>query len=322
MSWANVALVASSAITAGGGYLSSKEAGKSAKNAKPLAPMIDKEPFQLESGQAVADWAKKYMPGYVPGAEFGGKRTAGMSPQETQGMEWLQKYMNQPNTGENYNLAAGEIKKTLTGGYNPATSDFYQATRQGAMREQESAIDALRRSQGYRGTFFQDTGVREEGKVREGTANYLQQLLGSMGEKERQNRLAAVPQAMNLEQYAQGAPLAKAAAGMSLGSLPRLIEQGDLEARYQDFLRKQTELGGTIPAAQGVFGTSVNYAVEQPASSPFDRIMGLATMGGNLLSQFMGNKGTAGTPTSAGGGSNFASAGDSNAANRLLNYGG
>ncbi len=259
---------------------------------KKVEQTPDKEAWQLSSGKAISDWAQKYLASYQPGAEYGGDLTAKkIAPGEAAGQDWLMKFINQPATGENYGLAADEIKKTLTGGYDPYTSPFYQATREGAMREQQDAIDAQKRGQGYRGTFFQSTGLGEERKLREGTTNYLNQILGKMSEQERQNRLSAVSPAMELEKYATGAPLAKASAGMTLGSLPRLIEQGDLEARYKDFLRKQEELSGTLGAAQGVFGTGMNYGVKSwETPSPFERIMNsVAPIAGSVLSAYAGN---------------------------------
>jgi hypothetical protein len=264
------------------------DGGKKDEEAKKGAP--DKEDWQMSSGKAVADWAQKYLSSYVPGKEYPGQLTATTpAPGEASGQEWLMKYLNSPNTGENYQLAADEIKKTLTGGYDPATSPFYKATREGAMKENTDAIDRARRGSAARGGFFNDRALAEEGNIQTNTSNYLNQILGKMAENERGNRLNAVGGAMELEKYSQGAPLAKATAGMSLGSLPRLLEQGDLETRYKDFLRKQEELSGTIPAAQGVFQTSVNYAQQQQQASPFERIMGsVIPAAGTVLGSFYG----------------------------------
>ena len=252
----------------------------------------DKEQWQLDTGSQLASWAQKYLKQYQPGKAYEGTLPGevGMAPGEVAGQDWLMQYMNQPATGANYDLAKNEIQKTLTGQYDPASSDFYKATRTGALKEEQDAVDRIRRGAGARGTFFQDTGIRTEGKARENTANYLQQLLGSMAQQERQNRLGAVAPAMQLEQYAQGAPLAKASAGMTLGSLPRLIEQGALESKYQDFLRKQQELSGVSGVAQGVLGTSMNYGVKDyQQSSPFERIMQtIAPIAGTVLGSALG----------------------------------
>jgi len=252
---------------------------------KKVTQEPDKTPGQLATGNALTDFAQQYLSQYKPGQDYSGKMTAPMSGNEQAGQDWLTQYMKDPALGENYRLAADEVKKTLTGAYDPYSSEYYKAMRTGAMTEQGDAIDAAKRGQGVRGSFFQSTGLTEERKLREGTTNYLQQMLGKMAENERGNRLGAVDKAMNLEQYAQGAPLAKAQAGTTLGALPRLIEQADLESRYKDFLRKQEELGGVTSTAQQAFGTNINYGVKNyEAPSAFERIMGtVAPIAGQVL---------------------------------------
>jgi hypothetical protein len=64
--------------------------------------------------------------------------------------------------------------------------------------------------------------------------------------------MQAVPYASSLEDYISGVPLDKAKAATSVGALPRILEQADLEALYQDFQRRQKEKGAVIDAASGV----------------------------------------------------------------------
>lgn len=241
-------------------------------NEQTLTP--DKESWQLDAGKAVSNWAQKYLSQYVPGQAYTGTRTAGMSEAEKSGQNFLNQYLNSPNTGPLYDLAKGEITKTLSGGYDPYTSPEYSAMKKGANLDLQEQIDAARRSQGARGSFFQSTGIQEENKLRQKTLNYLDQVLGNMSMQERQNKLNAVPTAINLESYANNQPLAKAQAASTLGSLPRLIEQADYEAKYQDFVRQQNELSAVPGVASQNFGTSINYGaktVETP--SAFERIM-------------------------------------------------
>jgi hypothetical protein len=247
----------------------------------------DKESWQMDSGKQLASWAQQYLSQYDPAKDYTGQFTAGMAPGEVSGQNWLAQCLNQPATGKNFELAQNEIQKTLTDQYNPWTSPEYAAMKKGANLDLQDAISTARRGQGARGTYFQDTGVREENKLIGKTQNYLDQLLSSMSMQERQNKLNAVPQAMQLEQYAQGAPLAKASAGMTLGSLPRLIEQSDLESKYNDFLRKQTALSGAVGANQGVLSTSMGYGAKSyETSSPFERIMGSVSP---MIGAYLGN---------------------------------
>jgi len=256
-------------------------------NKTTLTP--DKEPWQLAAGKSVADWAKKYIPEYQPGKGYEGQFTAGMTTPEQMSQDWLMKYLTSPGLGENYQLAADELKKTMTGKYDPFTSEFYKPTRAGMQYEIQDAIDAARRGQGARGTYFQDTSMREENRMRERGMNTLMQILGGMGETERGRRFEAIPQAMALESWAMGEPLRKTEAGQTYGALPRIVEQMDLEAKYKDFLRKQEELSGAVSAGQSVFGTGINYGVKEwEAPSAFERIMSTAggiagNMAGGLL---------------------------------------
>lgn len=267
---------ASNAAGAAGSIMSMFGGGKD-KDTKSLEEMMPA--WQSSAGQSLSDWAQKYLKEYQPGAEYTGQFTAGMAPGEESGQSWLMKFLNQQGPGENYGLAADELKKTMTGAYDPYKSDYYQALRSGAQMEMQDSIDAMRRGQGARGSFFQDTSIREEDRMRSQGTNALMQILGSLAETERGRRWEGVDKAMQLEQYKEGLPLAKAQAGMELGSLPRLIEQSDLEAKYKDFLRKQDELSQSVGATQSVLGANVNYGVkdweQQSSGSPFERIMGL-----------------------------------------------
>lgn len=245
----------------------------------------DRPGWAMKAGKSVAEWGKKYIDQAVPGKEYTGQMTAPISEMEKAGQDWLGQYLNQPNTGEGYDLSFNELKKTLEGGYNPFTSPEYKPFKEGAMFELEDTIDKLRRGQGYRGTFFQDSAVREEGRARQATQNYLQQILAGMSERERERKLGAVPQMMELEKYKGQVPLQKATAASSLGALPRLIEQADLETRYKDFLRKQGELAEVPKTLQGVYGTPISYGVKSyETASPFERIMGaVAPIAGKIF---------------------------------------
>ncbi len=247
-----------------------------------------KEPWQLGAGEALSSWGQKYLSQYDPAKAYGGQFTAPMSPLETQGQSWLSKYMGQEGPGKGYQLALDEYQKTLTGGYDPFTSPFYQATRTGAGYELESSIDKMRRGQAARGAYFTDTAMREENVLRKESTNFLTRLLGELQEKERARRTQVMPFGMELEKYKTGLPLEKAKAGITLGTVPRMIEQADLEARYNDFLRKQEGLSKSLGATQGVFGTGMDYGIRNwEAESPFERIMNsveqMSRIAGNVI---------------------------------------
>ena len=248
---------------------------------------IDQKPdvpqWQLDAAKKYSGWLSGNLDKYEPGKDFTGQRVAGMSSPEQQSMGWLQKYLDQPGTGSNFQLSQDELKKTMTGEYDPYKSEYYKDMRTGMNTEMEEQIDVMRRGQGARGTYFQDTSMREENKMRSKGMNSLMQILGGMAETERGRRFQGIEKGVALDEYAQGAPLKKAAAGQELGSLSRIIEQADLESTYQDFLRKQEELGKIPGLMAGQTGQRYSYGyggpLESTAPSSFERIMGLA---GNL----------------------------------------
>ena len=80
--------------------------------------------------------------------------------------------------------------------------------------------------------------------------------------QERGRQQAAVPQAQALEQYGNlTAPLQRIAASQSFGALPRVLEQSDLERKYQDFVRQRSELQGVPQTGLGVLSKSVPYGI-------------------------------------------------------------
>jgi len=237
----------------------------------------DKEKWQLELGNQLKDWASKYISSYVPGEAYTGKMvSATPTGEESKGLSYLNSFMNK-GFGNMGQLAEQELKNTLTNKYDPYNSAYYQSMRTGQQAELQDSIDVMRRGQGSRGTYFQDTSMREENKLRERGTNYLNQLLGNMAENERARRFSAVEPAMGIEKYQSGLDLEKAKAGLGYGSLQRTLENQDLEAKYNEFKRQRGELTKPLDVASSLFGSNMNYSVKdyQPpqGASTFERIM-------------------------------------------------
>jgi len=234
----------------------------------------DKEGFQMKAGQDLANWFSKNLSQYTPGKDYTGNFTASMTQPEKMSQDFLLQYLNSEGTGDLFGLAKDEVSKTLTGGYDPYTSEYYKPFKEAALNEQADAIDRLRRSQGARGSYFHEGVMRDEADVTNTTTNYLDQLLATISQNERANRMNVIPTALQMDQYETNIPLAKTQAAQAYGSLPRLIEQSDLESQYQNFVRQQNEKA-TIPGVgQGVFSTPINYGVKSyETPSTFERIM-------------------------------------------------
>jgi len=252
----------------------------------------DRPQEQTDVGKQLGGWLQQYLGKYEPGKDYNQPFTAPMTSQETAGMGWLDQYLGSPATGELYGAGKKEIMDTLGGQtYDPSKGLFYKGMRDTALLNEQDVIDRQRRGAGVRGSLFQDTSLRDETRARTETGNYLNQLLGSLTEKERERRLGATDKALEYEKYGAAAPLAKTAAAQTFGALPRLIQQADYEAQYKDFLRKQKELGAVPGQAQSYYGTQgPNYGLkEYEAASPFERIMGtIAPIAGTVLGGMFG----------------------------------
>lgn len=210
-----------------------------------------RNPDQKRVQAALADWITKYMGDFKPGEAYTGKMTAPMSGFETQGLQSLQRFMDQPDFTNLLSNAGNEVNKTLTGKYDPYTSDFYKAARDAAMIERGDARNRMNAELGSRGKYFSSEALREGKDMDTRTTNFLQQTLASLAENERQNRLKVLPYAESINKEMVDAPLKKVAASQTYGALPRTIEQADYERLYQDFLRKRQEQALPISAAAG-----------------------------------------------------------------------
>jgi len=277
--------------------------GKSIK----LTP--DKEQWQLDAGKAIGDVLQKYLPGYEPGKEYTGQRTAGMTPAEQQSMALLMKYMSSPSAGELSKLGGEQLTKTLQGGYDPRTSPQYEGMRQEMNLMKERDIDAARRAGAARGSYNASGSLREENDVRSSYGASINRILGDLYGQERQRMFEAAPMAQNYEQGLQGQALQQIQAGQQFGAIPRLIEQSDMEAKYQDFLRKQGEYGNVPGMGQNLLNSSINYGMKEipmpREPSAFERIFSAAApIAGTVIGGAVG-----GTPGAMIGGSLGSAAG-------------
>lgn len=244
----------------------------------PLEP--DKLPEQLRVSKELSDYISKYLPGYEPGKEYTGERTADLSTPEQRSLELLDKYLGGPATGETFGLGEQEIRKTLTGDYDPRTSLFYNALKDTSRTNLNDELDLSRRAAGARGSYFTEGAMRDESRLRERNLQFLNNVLGDLFQSERDKRFQAAPIAQSMDAYKTSAQVGQVQAGQQYGALPRLVGQADLEAKYQDFLRQQQERGTVPGQAQSYFGTPVTFGMkniplpQQP--SALERILGVA----------------------------------------------
>jgi hypothetical protein len=261
----------------------------------PIKLEPDKLPWQLGTGQSLADVVSRFLPGYQPGKEYGGQRTAGMSPQEKQTMALLNQILGtQFSEGELTKLAKGGYRDLLTKDIDPSVDPRYGPIKEASQRELQDQIDLSRRGAGYRGSFFTEGAIRDENRLREQNLSFLNQVLGGLYGEERGRQFQALSQAPGLEAalraQEQGLGISQIQAGQQYGALPRMLEQSDLESKYQDFIRKQGEFAAVPALGQDVFSTPITWGMKSiPTQTPFQRMLGpLATMAGTAIGTAVG----------------------------------
>jgi len=188
-------------------------------------------------------WETRTIPGiegalYREPEAYTGEFVAPLTPAEQMSQDMLTQYLTQP-LPEIYGIAGQELERTLTGGYDPFTSPYYQAMREVQQRELGEAKKRLAEDLSARGLYY--SGIRGEG-LGDLEKEYLQNmgvLAGQLAEAERQRRIQAVPLAMQLGGVEAAYPLTQISAAQQYGQLPRMLQQAQLEAEYREWLRQQ-----------------------------------------------------------------------------------
>lgn len=268
---AGLATAAGYAGAAYSGYSAIKGAtgGKKGGGGGPSVEGFDqRNPDQMAVDNSLSSWITQYLPNFKPGTPYTGKFNAPMSSSENQGMGILQNYLNSPGKTDLLGNAQGEINKTLTGGYDPYTSDFYKSARVGARQEQNDAQNQLNAQLGGRGKFFSSEALNENQQLQTRTTNYLQNVLAGLSQNERQNRLNVLPQAVSVNDAITEAPLQQIAASQTYGALPRTLDQHELESQYQEFQRQRSEMTLPLAAAASFKGTPMGVIRDSGANSP------------------------------------------------------
>lgn len=189
------------------------------------------------------------------GEPYQGPLTAALSEFEEAGLMGLGEYLQSPigTEGILYQSAEDEILKTLQGeAYDPASGPYYQAYRNQIMRELEEAKDRLAARASAGDKFFGGGRIATEGEMEESALGQLAVTLGGMAERERERRLGAVPRALEMTQYGEVAPVQRMATAFQFGQLPRLIEQAEMDAEYQEWIRALNDLGIALDTATGL----------------------------------------------------------------------
>ncbi len=244
--------------------------------------------WQQEAGKSLADFVQKYIKSYEPGADYSGLSSlSSATDPEKQGLGILSSYLSSANP-ESLNNASKVVNDTLSGGYDPYSSNYYSGMRRNLEKERGVALAGAKRNAakyGYRTSSIENKRL---GQVEENTYNRLSDIIAQVQENERGRQLNAVPFALQVAQAETNVPLQKVQASQQYGSLSRLLEG----VNYQDFLRKQTEKSGAVNAAGSLYGTSVPYGVknlEYTDPTTLSKMLGYAGSIVGLISSIKGD---------------------------------
>ena len=168
--------------------------------------------------------------------------------------------------------ATQSILASILGGQafeDPRTSDLYRGLREESLGEEERGIGALRRRAQMGGMYNSGTSLAEEGRARQGFANDRMSLLGGLYQNER----------------AMDNPYTRLQAGMTAGSLPRLLQQAQQDTTWQNMMDPiQFRYQQIAPIAQALFGMTPTTYMTAPEPSGLSQMAPMLGAGlGGLL---------------------------------------
>lgn len=200
------------------------------------------------------------------GEPYTGQFVAPMSSLEERGLGLLGGLLDRPLPQDTDLMGAtrDQLEKTLTGEeYDPIGGAYYQAYRTQVMRELEEAKDRLAAETSARDKYFGGGRIATTGELEESALGDLAMVLGSLFENERVRRLDATQPAMQFSSVEEMLPLSRVEATQTYGGLPRSLEQMDLDAQYNEYIRQLNDLGIPLDVALGLATNQIPYMVKQ-----------------------------------------------------------
>ena len=185
---------------------------------------------RTKESKAGGSWLMDFMKRWE--SDYPQLQVAGLTGLQGQGQKQLGRYLRKGTEG--YNLAMGQTRKTLAGGYDPRTSDFYKGFRQEAEQVRSKSNEAIRRRAQAGGMLQSSPYANIEAQSNRELDSFMLRKLGEMYETERGRQDTAANRAGNLGQQQFGNLLA----GQSMAEMPRLIEQMRNAAIYEEQIQE------------------------------------------------------------------------------------
>lgn len=161
--------------------------------------------------------------GYVNKYYDANENMKNLTPYEEQALGYLEEY-NMGGPSRINQMSEQEMIKTLSDGYDPATSPYYAPVIAGIEQRRDQARDRLRRSSQIGGNLTSLSRVRAESDSDTNYEAMIAEMMLNLQSQERQNKLSVLPQAMKYGEYVEETPLRKADATRTIGSIPRDLE--------------------------------------------------------------------------------------------------
>lgn len=181
---------------------------------------------------AGGSWLMDFMKRWGDSTDYPQLQVAGLTDLQRADQGRLAGY--QAKGTEGYNLAMGQTRKTLAGGYDPRTSDFYKGFRQEGEQVRGKANEAIRRRAQAGGMLQSSPYANIEAQANRELDSFMLRKLGEMYETERGRMDTAADRAANLGQQQFGNLLA----GQTMAEMPRLIEQMRNAAIYDEQIQE------------------------------------------------------------------------------------
>lgn len=240
-----------------------------------------------------------------PSTSYEGQMVAPATAQENQSLSFLDQYANR-GTPSTFSNAKDVINNTLTGGYDPATSPYYQAMKAEAAVNNQDTQNQIKSDAAGGGRFWAGARLQEQGRAATASNNALNTISAQLAESERNRQMQAVPLAQQLAETEANQPLDTAAALQTYGALPRGINQAQDTAMYNEWLRSTQEWPLNIAQLASGVQQAPMYSQGSEETPWWQKLLtGAASGGMSYLGGALGGlgKAKAAAPT---GGSNFA----------------
>jgi hypothetical protein len=235
--------------------------------------------------------------GYTAGTPYTGKLgDYSMSPLETAGQSKLTELLGS-GSPEMLNAANTELKNLLTGNtYDPySETSIFPTFKKKVLRETEEATDALKRSGAYTGGLYSTDILKNMGTLRERGQEQLSSKMAELFNQYQQNKINAIPQALNAATTGENIAQNRIAASQQYGQLQRMIADTEATRQYDEWKRQRGELSQPLQTLSTVAGMNVPWGTESmtiPGQSGWNAILDLASnLGGTYLGYNMARGG-------------------------------